>query len=585
MNKHEKEVRARQVGLINQHIYTILIGNIVVGVAIILVFWSQVQSDLLASWSAAFFVIVLFRVLIANRYRADSSRMENSIKWGRLFAMGAGFAGIVWAFASILFYMPDKPELVLFIACMYAGLVSGATASTSAYLPAFYAFIIPATIPFTIRNLLEGGTVYLPIGITILAYFAVSIVFARTQNKSIAELYRLQFVNIDLMKDLEQQKQTADENREIAEKAVRDKNHFLAAASHDLRQPLHASGLLLGVLRDHVNGKEGEDLLDKITRSTEALNHLFNSLLDVSRLDAGVVEVHPRHIRMVEFSRSLESEYRLQAEEKSVSFNLECGEIVVYADPVLLDRVLSNLITNAITYTERGSVSIRCHQQSNEYVAIQVSDTGVGIPEKESSQIFSEYYQINNPERDRSKGLGLGLAIVKRLCTLMDINIDLSSSLGQGTTFTLAVPSGDAAKVSQDRILPDVVNLEGVSILVIDDDRDVLEGMRKLLSAWGCKVLLAESAEQAIDVLSKSDNQPSIVFADYRLRQNRTGVEAVQTIFEELNEDIPAVIITGDTSPDRLREAKASGFRLLHKPVTPAVLRATLQQELRMTHD
>lgn len=582
MKHYEREVRARQVDLINQHIYTILAGNLVVGLAIILVFWNQVEADLLAGWSLAMFAIILFRTMTAYRYRADTRRMERSDKWGGLFALGAGLAGISWAFASILFFFPEKPELVLFIACMYAGLVSGATASTSAYLPAFYAFIIPATIPFTLRNLLEGGMVFMPIGITICVYIVVSVIFARTQNKSVAELYRLQFENRDLLNDLEQQKMAADNSRDLAEKAVHDKSQFLAAASHDLRQPLHASGLLLGVLRDHITGKEGKALLDKVLKSTEALHHLFNSLLDVSRLDAGVVEAHLQHINLSMLTASIEIEYRLQAEEKHLLFDIQCGPSVVYADPVLLERILGNLISNAITYTDGGSVSIQCQQPSKDFIQITVTDTGIGIPETEANLVFSEYYQINNPERDRSKGLGLGLAIVKRLCTLMDIRIELHSVVGRRTTFTLTVPSGDPAQVSQERTLPEIINLAGLVVLVIDDDRDVLEGMRKLLSSWGCETLIADSAEMAIKAISSIDRPPEIVFADYRLRENRTGVDAVYAVFEELNMNIPAVIITGDTSADRLREAKDSGFRLLHKPVTPVELRVTLQQEVRM---
>lgn len=585
MKTHQSEIRAQQIAFLSEHIIMVLVGSIIFSSAIVLVFRNQFPAYQLAGWLIVFLITLLFRGLVARGHRADPDRAGNSAKWGQLFTLASGLVGLSWAGAAILFYEPTRPELVLFLAFMYAGLVAGATAYTSVHLPTFIAFLIPTTIPFAIMNLFAGGAMYNAMGITIFAFAMMAIVYARKFNLSIAGMYKLQCENADLLRDLEQQKRAADTSRDIAENAIREKNSFLAAASHDLRQPLHASGLLLSVLRDHVQEKEGHALLDSVFKSIEALNHLFNSLLDVSRLDAGVIEVHPRHISMSDLIHSIESKYRLQAEKKHLEVNLQCGATAVYTDPVLLERILSNLMSNAITYTKQGSVSIRCSQTSKDKVLIEISDTGVGIPEAETSQIFSEYYQINNPERDRSKGLGLGLAIVKRLCELMEINIELRSVTGEHTTFSLELPSGDPEKIQEEKKLPYIASLSGVVVLVIDDDQDVLSGMQKLLSAWGCKTLAAKSAETALRVLSQHDKPPEIVFADYRLCDNKTGVEAIHAVFEELNRSIPAVIITGDTSPERLRQVNSSGFRLLHKPVTPVELRATLQQEIKIAQD
>lgn len=581
MEKYKSKIKAQQVAFLSEHIMMVLVGSIIFSSTVVLVFRNQFPAYQLAGWWAVFLITLLFRGLVARGHRADPNRSENSKKWGNLFTLASGLVGWSWAGAAILFYEPSRPELVLFLAFMYAGLVAGATAYTSVHLPTFIAFLIPTTIPFAIMNLLAGGATYNAMGITILGFFVMATAYARKFNRSIADMYKLQCENTELLKNLEQQKHAADKSRDIAENAIREKNSFLAAASHDLRQPLHASGLLLSVLREHVNSKEGNALLDNVFKSIEALNHLFNSLLDVSRLDAGVIEVHPGHVSMSALIHSLESKYRLQAEKKHLEVHLHCDSTVVYTDPVLLERILSNLMSNAITYTEQGSVSIRCEQKSKDKVLIKISDTGVGIPEIETSQIFSEYYQINNPERDRSKGLGLGLAIVKRLCELMEISIELRSVVGQHTTFSLELPSGNPEKIQMKKSVPAVASLSGVVVLLIDDDQDVLDGMQKLLSAWGCETLAATSSEEALEALSHHDKPPAIVFADYRLRNNKTGVEAIHAVFEKLNRSIPAVIITGDTSPDRLQQANSSGFKLLHKPVTPIELRATLQQEIK----
>ncbi|RME84936.1 MAG: response regulator [Caldilineae bacterium] len=489
----------------------------------------------------------------------------------------------MWAFAALLFYLPLQPEFVLFIGCMYAGLVSGATVSTSAHMPAFHAFTIPTILPFAIRNLIEGGTVYLPMGVTIIIYLVVSIIFARNINRSMAELNRLQFRNMELMERLETEKRVAEEQRGIAETAVREKSRFLAAASHDLRQPLHASGLLLGALGNHVSSHEGRRILEKISDSNRILNQLFNSLLDVSRLDAGVVEVHPRHIATAEILNSLESEFRMQAQEKGLSFEVRHSDEVVRADPVLLSRILRNLIKNAITYTKAGSVCVKSRANGKGWVEIEVVDTGPGIPDWEAENIFSEYYQIDNPERDRSKGLGLGLAIVKRLCLLMDIAIDLQSRPGERTRFVLEVEAGDPKRVRTESTTRILRSLAGMRVLVIDDDRSVLEGVDRLLSGWGCKVMLAESEEEAVGKLAEGERVPDVILADYRLREGRTGVDAIHRVLDELNRDIPAALITGDTSPDRLRSATSAGFRLLHKPVTPDELHVLLQEVAGIT--
>lgn len=581
-NKYEIEIKYRQIDLVDQHAPTILVGSFAVAIALAVVFRSHISSPLLITWLALFAAITVIRICITMLYRRSSRDGDSINKWEFLFALFSSFTGVLWGGASVLFYVPEHPELVLFIACMYAGLVAGATASIAIHMPTYIGFLVPATIPFMLINILEGGTVYFTIGITVLVFLSASILFARRLNQSMSELYRLQSENADLVADLQTEKESADESLAIAEKAVYEKNLFLAAASHDLRQPLHALGLLLGALREEIETKQGATLLDKVFQSTEALNQLFNSLLDVSRLDAGVVEVHKQSIHMRTILDVIESEYRMQAEKKNLSLNLNSGAVAAYTDEVLLERVLGNLVANAIAYTEKGSVSVEILQHSKEKLRIEVSDTGIGIPEIESELVFSEYYQLSNPERDRSKGLGLGLAIVRRLCVLLDVSINLRSSVSSGTTFTLYVQSSDSLSTEAERPSSKIVNLDGIVALVIDDDVNVLEGMSKLLLSWGCIVMTADSEEMAIEEISRSANIPSIIFADYRLREHKTGVDAIRRVYEELNNEIPAVVITGDTSPDRLREANASGFRLLHKPVTPSDLRLALQQEINL---
>ncbi len=355
----------------------------------------------------------------------------------------------------------------------------------------------------------------------------------------------------------------------------RAQNRFMASASHDLRQPLHALGLYLNALRRHVSTDQGQLILSNINRSTEALNQLLNSMLDLSKLDAGVVDVNWTNVSLDAVFDTLHQNFLPEANQKELALDIQYSGLYVRSDKLLLERILGNLVANALNYTAKGSISVRARSADGN-ACISVSDTGPGIPRSEQDAIFNEYYQLQNPERDRSKGLGLGLSIVKRLTRLLGVELELSSAEGIGTSFTLTLPLTSASDenadedttaqaLSEQSVCRDT--LHGLSILVIDDEQDVRDGMKTLLIQHGCDVCIADSAEQACDNIIAADWVPDLIIADYRLRDEKTGDMAIRQVREEVNTDVPAMIITGDTSPARLREATASGFPLLHKPV------------------
>lgn len=352
----------------------------------------------------------------------------------------------------------------------------------------------------------------------------------------------------------------------------RAQTRFMASASHDLRQPLHALGLYLNALRHHVSTDQGQIILSNINRSTEALRQLLNSMLDLSKLDAGVVDVSLSDMSLDAVFDNLHQNFLPEANQRELVLDIQYSGLHVCSDQVLLERILGNLVANALNYTRAGSVSVRASMQDDQ-ATICVSDTGPGIPPREQDAIFNEYYQLQNPERDRSKGLGLGLSIVKRLTRLLNIDLELSSAVGVGTSFRLTLPlatNNDPYHAGSAMASSSVVSrniLDGLSILVIDDEQDVRDGMQTLLIQHGCDVSIADSAEQACETIIANDWVPDLVIADYRLRDEKTGDMAIRQVREEVNTDVPAMIITGDTSPARLREATASGFPLLHKPV------------------
>lgn len=363
----------------------------------------------------------------------------------------------------------------------------------------------------------------------------------------------------------------------------RAQNRFMAAASHDLRQPLHALGLYLSALKSHVSTDQGQTILANIHRSTEALNQLLNSMLDLSKLDAGVVDVNYENLNLDILFDHVRQMFLPEANQRNLLLKIHYSGIHVYSDRVLLERILSNLVSNALNHTTQGSVTISADPADSKAV-IYVTDTGMGIPSQEQEAVFNEYYQLQNPERDRTKGLGLGLSIVKRLTRLLNIKLSIQSETGKGTTFELQLSLGHVSQHSNTidnltansdaQILP--VNLSGLSILVIDDEHDVRDGTATLLRQQDCDIVMADSPEQACKHIVAYGWIPDLIIADYRLRDNTSGDTAIEMVRDEINRDVPAMIVTGDTSPARLREASASGFPLLHKPVIAGELIATI---------
>jgi CheY-like chemotaxis protein len=251
----------------------------------------------------------------------------------------------------------------------------------------------------------------------------------------------------------------------------------------------------------------------------------------------------------------------------------------VHADPILLERILRNLVSNAVRYTITGRVVVGCRRSSR--LSIEVWDTGPGIAEVEQKKIFQEFYQIGNSERDRQQGIGLGLAIVKRLSDLLACDLALSSQEGAGSTFKVSVPFADAPPVEIDVAVPlTQQSLTGL-VLVIDDEAAIQDAMASLLSSWGHETVVAGSGDEMLQRIGQLQRRPDAIVCDLRLRNNENGIHVVQRLHSEFNHDIPTVLITGDTAPDRLKEAQASGLPLLHKPIHNSVLQKTIVNLLR----
>jgi signal transduction histidine kinase/CheY-like chemotaxis protein len=360
------------------------------------------------------------------------------------------------------------------------------------------------------------------------------------------------------------------------------KTRFLAAASHDLRQPLHALGLLVAQLNADTNRADRRRIVARIGAAVSAMNDLFNALLDISKLDAGAVEPEVTAFPIDPLLRKMENLFAPAAREKSLRLRVLPSAAWVRSDSVLLERILLNLVSNAVRYTERGGIVVGGIGRGKA-LRIEVWDSGIGIPEDQQQNIFREFYQVGGA-RAGGAGLGLGLAIVDRMCRLLGHPLELASTQGRGSRFSITVPRAPA-QIEPAEIphpLRAVIQpFTGKFVVVIDDDRLVLDGVCGLLRGWGCQVSASTSSDAALASLLALHEKPDLIISDHHFTHGETGIAVIERLRHTFNAPIPALLITGDISVERKQEAEAGGYEMLQKPVPPMTLRATMSEILK----
>ncbi len=396
-------------------------------------------------------------------------------------------------------------------------------------------------------------------------------------SRRVRESIQLRFENVSLVEQLRAETDAAHRARADAEHANTAKSHFLAAASHDLRQPVHALGLFLQALNQTDLAGPQRRILQNAQAANVASTDMLNTLLDFSRLEAGVVTPRPEAFEIQPLLDRIENDLAHLADAKRLIYRTLPTDLAIVSDPALLELILRNLVLNAIRYTERGGLLIGCRRRG-EAISIEIFDTGVGIPPDKHEEIFREFYQLGNPERDRQKGLGLGLAIARGLATSMRHSLTLSSRPGRGSVFRVLVPRAFETAPGVDQGLEGPVDdrLAGARIVIIDDDAIVRDAMAALLTAWGCLCRTFEGPDEVLSQLP-AETVPDILICDYRLREGRTGADAIAMLRRHWECTVPAMLVTGDTAPLRMREALESGVPLVHKPVRPDLLRKTIE--------
>jgi signal transduction histidine kinase/CheY-like chemotaxis protein len=541
---------------------------------IIFLLRENIQAVTMFTWAALFFVYLLVSDLFILRpYGQQWTNISDNKKWFLLLTIHNFIFSCFMASIVVLCTLQVNQLLIDLIAIIICSVILGGCAILSAHIASCVAWSVPLIVSLYIfierlnNPELQVLTVYS------VCTFIIGILFALNTRRFVYSSVETSLKNIELVEQLKVKQQLADQ-------AAKDKSRFFASASHDLRQPLHALGLFVETLGEKTKDDEDKALIKNINQATSALQELFNALLDISRLDAGAVDVNKENFLINDILVQINSEFQTLANKKGLQLVTQESNAAIYSDKILTERILRNLIGNAIKYTTEGSVNINVKKEENK-IFIEIVDTGIGIPEEEQKNIFSEFYQINNPERDRSKGLGLGLAIVKRLTDLLSLKLNVENSDVKGTKFMIEFPAGDVEEISQEITETKKVlnNFDGMNALVIDDEKDILEGMNIILSKWGFNVVLTDSIASATDLIEEGII-PDIILSDLRLRHNTTGIEAIQKIRTLSKNNIPALLISGDTDPERIKEAQAAGIILLHKPIKPALLKSAINNLL-----
>ena len=563
-DKYAHLIDAERVRAQYNNLPVVLLGTVVASSLCAAVFIGSLPLARIGVWLALWWAVALGRwggVLRpwrrAGDVTVDDSGAIQRIYWGAL----AG--GCAWGAAGVLLFVPDSAALQAWLAIWLAGMGVSSIPAYSAHLPVHRAYFLPSLAPFVVALLLGHSPLSVSMGLGVTLYAAAMLRFAKNFNQILLESLRLRFESLDLVAELRVQKSAA-------ETANLAKSRFLAAASHDLRQPMHAMSFYLAALGRKPLPPDELSLTQNLQRCADAMDGMFGALLDISRLDASIVTPEVSAFALNDLLERVRAEFEPRAQQKQLDLRVRPTTLIARTDPRLLERVLTNLVSNAVHYTDHGRVLIACRARGAT-VQIGVYDTGRGIPEDKQHLVFEEFFQLHNPERDRAKGLGLGLAVVDRLVKLLGLQLTLKSAAGKGTAFTLAVPRADKAEQAGGTARSHAHTLTGevagALVLVVDDEADVRDATRVLLQSWDIEVVTAASGAEALTHLAALTRRPDVLICDYRLRDTENALGVIEAIRGEFNHDIPALLITGDTAPDRLQDAQASGLTLLHKPV------------------
>lgn len=576
--KLEQRLLHEQVSILLRHLPGMAVGTVLLasGAAWLLILQHQ-PSDRVLGWLAGMALYSALRLVLYGGRRRYPVTDANARRWALVLTAASAGAGAMWGSITWLFFTPDDLYTQAIIAIVLCGILSSATQSIGSYWPAHLAFAIPCSLPFTVHCLIEGGSALTVLGLLSLLFLVFTASFARSIPLALRQSIQLRMENETLVERLTWAK-------EQAEASERRKTRFLAAASHDLRQPIHAMGLFVPALQRLVRHARPSphaltDIADRMHSVLESMGQLLHVLMEISRLDSGVVTVRRAPCAVNPVLQQVCEVLREQAKAKGLQLRLVETPLWVRADPAVLHTVMLNLVANAVRYCERGGVLLGARQRGGE-VEIQVWDTGIGIPVEDLPRVFDEFYQASNAHRAsaQSRGFGLGLSIVHRSAELLDARLNVRSRVGRGSVFSVFLPRCDPVIEAPAPTRTSAPAAPTQVVLVLDNDEQVVRALTHLLTALGHTVLGAQAMREALVLAWNNSAAISLIVADYHLSETFDGLQAVARLRGILERDVPALIITGDARVQLTDEDVRQNITLLNKPVDPRALQRWMSE-------
>ena len=541
------------------------IANVLAPLLCIPAFKDEVRPMHLGIWLTYMFVMVAVRTWIVFKLKFKAEEIINPQQNLTLMTLALGSMGIGWGMGWVLM----APDLLMINRVIYVYMITAALMGSmfaySVHKTTFYAFTLPIMIPSLTTALWSVDIFPWTFSVGMATVYIVVLGISKSFAQTFEDSVRLRFRNERLYQALANER-----DQSVAANVAKSK--FIAVASHDLRQPMHAVNVYLDIVNADNFPEQDKLLLTKIKSSITSLNSMFDSLLNISKLDAHVTPINNRTFGLQELANTLRDLYETRTKNKGLTFKISCLDLNVCGDKLLLQQIIGNLISNAIQYTENGSIEVKLITQ-NDYLTVEVIDTGCGVEESEQQHIFGEFYRADRT-RSLHDGLGLGLSIVQRLCSLIGADVYLHSQLGEGSQFVVVTPylassSDERIEIAESSLKPlhTQRTLQGKYIGVIEDNPVIVDAYRQTLASEGAYVYVLSESESELEAQLESINRIDCILSDYRLSQT-TGDVLIQKIRENYNEEIPAIIVTADTSPSHVNLFAKLNVQVLHKPIS-----------------